>query len=96
MSIHRKNGPEWAEWKWWLLGIAVTSAIFAGIWGLITRDMIQTLLAAVLPFAFVGACLVITLSWAIVMIPLLLFVGKVFGEKNAIKGSAIRRNHRDK
>ena len=74
-------GPEWPEWKWWLIGLAGASALFAGIWGLITQDMMQTLLAAALPWAFIGACFIITLSWAIIMIPLLLFVGKVFGDK---------------
>jgi|GEM_PF-2824116 len=81
IPCHRADGPEWPEWRWWLIGLAGTSAIFAVIWGLITQDAMQTLLAAALPFAFFGACLVITLSWAIIMIPLLLFVGKVFGDK---------------
>lgn len=85
LPCHRTDGPEWPEWKRWLIGLAGTSALFAVIWGLITQDMLQTLFAAALPFALIGACLVITLSWAIIMIPLLLFVGKVFGDKRNLK-----------
>jgi ABC-type multidrug transport system permease subunit len=81
MPIHRTEGPEWPEWKRWLIGLVATSAIFTGIWGLITQDLMQALFAAALPFVLVGACLIITLSWAVIMIPLLLFVGKVFGVK---------------
>jgi hypothetical protein len=66
-----------------LIGLVATSVILAGIWGLITQDALQALLAAALPWALIGACLVITLSWAIIMIPLLLFVGKIFGEKKS-------------
>jgi hypothetical protein len=85
LPCHRTDGPEWPEWKWWLSGLAATSVIFAVIWGLITQDALQTLLAAALPWALIGACLVITFSWAIIMIPLLLFVGKVFGDKKNLK-----------
>jgi hypothetical protein len=85
IPCHSTDGPEWPEWKRWLIGLAATSVIFAGIWGLITQDALQTLLAAALPWALIGACLVITLSWAIIMIPLLLFVGKVFEDKKNLK-----------
>lgn len=92
MSDHRIDGPEWTEWKRWLIGLVATSASFAVIWGLITQDMMQALFAAALPFALIGACLVITLSWAIIMIPLLLFVGKVFGDKNKRENDPKEKN----
>jgi len=79
MPIHRSNESGWPGWKWWLIGTAGASVIFAGIWGLCTQDWMQALLAAALPWAFVGGCLCIALAWAIVMIPLLSLVGKVFG-----------------
>lgn len=81
IPCHGSDGPERPEWKRWLIGLVGTSVLFAGVWGLLTRDAMQALLAAALPFAVIGACMLIALSWAMIIIPLLLVVGKVFGEQ---------------
>jgi len=79
MPLHASNESEWLGWKGWLIGTVGASVIFAGIWGLSTQDKTQALLGAALPWAFFGICLFIALAWAIVMIPLLSLVAKVFG-----------------
>ena len=81
MPIHNNDESEWPKWPYFLLGTCTASIAFAAIWGLITRDWTQTLFAAVLPWMFVVGCLLISLCWSIIMIPLLTLVAKMFGEE---------------
>lgn len=79
MSIHEKEEPRKTQWGRYLIGIFCFSVVFACIWGLTTQDLSLALLGAIIPWLFVAACILISLCWAIVMIPLLNLTARVFG-----------------
>jgi len=81
MPIHNTDETEWPKGRYFLLGTGVVSIAFAVIWGLITRDWIQTLFAATIPWMFVVGCFLISLCWSVIMIPLLTLVAKCFWKK---------------
>lgn len=83
MPIHitETSAPEWPRWRWWLICIAGTSILFAGVWWFVIGDKTQTLVAAALPWAFALGCLVISLIWGIVTVPLMLLIAKIGGSK---------------
>ena len=35
---HETNGQEWPKWKWSIMTIAGASALFAGVWWLVSRN----------------------------------------------------------
>jgi len=80
MPIHNTGKTEWPKGRYFLFGAGILSVVFAVIWGLSTRDYIQTLFAAAIPWAFVICCLLISLCWSVIMIPILIGVAKFFGE----------------
>lgn len=76
IRISRKT--EAPKWRGCLYVTFGASVVLACVWGLATRDAGETLLAAVLPFALAATCLFISLVWALVMIPLLSLVARLF------------------
>jgi len=85
LPIHLSKDSEQPSLKWFLWGTAGASVVFACVWGALTRDWAQTLFAAALPWAFVVACFLISLSWTLLMIPLLSLVARWFGGNNEQK-----------
>jgi peptidoglycan biosynthesis protein MviN/MurJ (putative lipid II flippase) len=81
LPIHETGDPEWPKWRWWIIRIAGASALFAGVWWLLSRDKAETLIAAAIPWAFVVGCLAISLIWAFVMVPLMVLIGRIGGDK---------------
>ena len=79
MSIHETKEPKRLQWARYLIGTVCASVVFACLWGLTTHDFIHALIGAAIPWALVATCLLVSLSWTIIMIPLLSLIGKVFG-----------------
>ena len=82
-KLKEAGRPRWGRY---LLGTVCASALFAGLWGLTAMDWRRALVGAVLPWAVVAASLFVSLVWAAVMAPLLMLVGKAFGEKPGREG----------
>lgn len=77
------DAPEWPIWRWCLIRIFGASIVFGGVCWFITRDMMESLIAASLPWAIGLGCLAISLVCAIGIIPLMLLLGKLSPGKKA-------------
>lgn len=91
MSIHEKEETRKTQWVRYLIGIVCSSVVFSCLWGLATQDLSQALLGSTIPWIFAAACILTSISWAIIMIPLLNLTARVFGgrtnrEKNLEPG----------
>jgi len=82
LPIHETNGPEWPRWRWWIVRIAGASVICGGVWWLVSRDGMETLLAAGLPWAIGLVCVATTLLWAVVTVPLMMLTGRLDGRSH--------------
>ena len=65
LPVNETNSPVWLEWKGWLKWLASASAVFAGIWWLVSRDATGTLIAAAVPWGIALGGLLITVLWGI-------------------------------
>ena len=83
IAVRETMGQKWPVWRWWLKWVAVSSVIFAGIWWAVSRDLKGTLIAASIPWGFAVYGLVLSLVWAVVLIPLMTIVGKVCGKRTS-------------
>jgi hypothetical protein len=50
--------------------------VFSVVWWLIRRDIAETLIAALTPWMIALGFLAVSLVWATVLIPLMIFIGK--------------------
>jgi len=85
MPAHGAEGPEWPKWRRMLIRLFGASLIFAVVWWLIRRDIKETLVAALTPWVIALGFLAVTLIWAVVLIPLMIFIGKFRGRKTERK-----------
>ena len=67
------------QWGRYLIGIVCFSVVFACLWGLATQDLSQALLGATIPWILAAVCILISMCWAIIMIPFLNLVARMFG-----------------
>ena len=83
MPFHETDTPEWPMWRWWLILIAGASIVCAGVWWFASRDKMETLFAAALPWTIAVVCLAISLIWAVTTVPLMILIGKCCGRRKS-------------
>jgi peptidoglycan biosynthesis protein MviN/MurJ (putative lipid II flippase) len=81
MPAHGVEGPEWPKWRRMLIRLFGASMVFSVVWWLIRRDITETLIAALTPWVIALGFLAVSLVWATVLIPLMIFIGKHGGRK---------------
>jgi peptidoglycan biosynthesis protein MviN/MurJ (putative lipid II flippase) len=64
-----------------LIRLFGASMVFSVVWWLIRRDITETLIAALTPWVIALGFLAVSLVWATVLIPLMIFIGKHGGRK---------------
>jgi hypothetical protein len=94
LPIHETGGSECRKWRGWIVRVLGASAVFAGVWWLVSRDKTETLIAASLPWAIAAGCLAVTLTWAAVAVPVMVLIGRLGGRANRKRTERLRTGAR--
>lgn len=81
VTAHGVNGPEGPKWRRMLILLFGASMVFSVVLWLTRRDIKETLVAALIPWAIALYFLAVSLIWSVVLIPLMIFIGKFRGRK---------------
>ena len=78
---NKTTSSEWIAWSHLLVILLITSLVCGGIWFLITRNILTSLIAITVPWIIALIFTAIGVAWTILLYPLILLISKLPNKK---------------